>query len=147
MGRESALVALEELIENISISTGYEVDIKSVSRQFRNIDDVAATEIPMVIIEDDGEEIINWNTGGFADVSFEVNLVGYVVSNDELSTKLNNLDRQVLKAIGSDLTLGGVVSDITPLPYTERSGTQFAPYAFFVRPVQITYEGQLSEGL
>jgi len=138
--REDILILLEKLLKGIP-------NIKLVSREFKPIDEISSVQFPAVIIEDDGVEEIFWKTGGLADVSFEVNIIGYVNQTNGVSTALNLLDDALKKIIFTDLTLGGKVAIIRILPYTERSGSKFAPYGFFERPVRITYEGLTSGGL
>jgi len=138
--REEILVLLEALMNSVS-------GVKLVTREFRPIDDISTTQFPAIIIEDDGAEDYAWKTGGFADVSFDINIIGYVNQQGGVSTALNNLDSEIKKIISSDLTLGGKVAIIRILPYTDRSGSKFAPYGYFERPLRITFEGHISGGL
>lgn len=138
--REDILVLIKSLLEGMK-------GIKLVTREFRPIDDIATTQFPAVIIEDDGAEEYAWKTGGFADISFDINIIGYVNQIGGVSTALNNLDDELKKVISSDLTLGGNVAIIRILPYTERSGSKFAPYGYFERPLRITFEGTMAGGL
>lgn len=145
--REASLVKLETLLNTITVANGYAVTVSKVLRQFKEIDDIANTSFPCLIIEDDGEETITRKTGGFADVTYTVHIFGYVKDANNLSTAMNNLDTSLKKAIGSDVTLGNTVVYVEVMPYVERSGTEHHPHGFFVRPLEITYEGQTSEGL
>lgn len=138
--REEILIYLENLLKGIS-------GVKFVTREFSPINDISYAQFPSLIIEDDGiEEYFN-KTGGVADISFEVNIIGYVNQIKGVSTALNNLDTLLKQKIASDLTLGGNVSIIRIMPYTARSGSKFSPYGYFERPVRITYEGTLTGGL
>lgn len=145
--KEAALAALKTALETITIANGYSFDIKKVTRQFETIDSLAVTSFPALIIEDDGPETIDFKTGGFADIEVEANIIGYVNSKDNVSTKLNELDSALAKVIHSEQTLGGAVAAVSIEPIKDRSGSKFNPYGFFVRPVKLFYEVQLSNGI
>jgi len=138
--REEILVELEKLLKGIP-------DIKLVTREFKPIDDISSVQFPCIIIEDDGVESFDWKTGGFADIHFDVNIIGYVNQHNGVSSELNRIDAELKKIISSNLTLNGKVAIIRIMPYTERSGSKFAPYGFFERPLRITYEGNIAGGL
>jgi len=137
--REDIIVALTYLLKKAP-------NVKLVTREFTPIDSISSQQFPAIIIEDDGPEEFFDKTGGFADVSFIVNIIGYV-NQGNVSTGLNKLDTDLKKTIASNLTLDGKVATMRILPYTDRSGTQAAPYGFFSRPLRITYEGNLAGGL
>ena len=145
--KEAALVALQTRLETITIANGYALDIQKVTRQFETIDSLSAPSFPALIIEDDGPETVDFKTGGFADIQAEVNIIGYVNNKDEVSTKLNQLDAALVKAIHSEQTLSGAVASISIEPVKDRSGSQFNPFGFFVRPVKLFYEVELSNGI
>ena len=132
--REQCISALETLI---LASPG----VKSIFRQFTPIDELASTNLPCVILEDDGQETITHKTGGLVNVAFDISVIGYVESQTALSTAINTLDVAVKKAIANDITLGGVAIAAVPQPYNVRSGTANAPYGWFDRPIRVTYEG------
>jgi len=145
--REAALVSLATLLGTISTANGYTLDVKKVTRQFQAVDEMANTELPALIIDDNGAETIVRKTGDFADVSFDVSVIGYVNAAAQLSTSINELDLAVKKAVASDRTLGGTVAHVLIEPLKDRSGTQFQPYGWFDRPLRIMYEGRYSAGL
>ena len=145
--KEAALEALKTVLQGIKKSNGYAFDIKKVSRQFETIDSLATTDFPALIIEDDGPEVIDYKTGGFADIEVEVNIIGYVNKKDEVSTNLNELDSAMAKAIHSDQELGGIIGAASIEPIKDRSGSKYNPFGFFVRPVKLFYEVQLSNGI
>jgi len=138
--RETILIELLNLLKGIP-------SVKFVTREFKPIDDISAVQFPTIIIEDDGAEEIFNKTGMVADISFEVNIIGYVNQEGGVSTAINNLDTELKKKIAENLTLNGKVAIIRILPYTDRSGSKFAPYGYFERPLRITYEGTLAGGL
>jgi len=148
--RESILNALFTVVKGITVAKGYAIDVKFISRQFTPITKVPSVGFPAVLIEDDGPETIQLKSSGFANVSFEVSLIGYVRSKDSISTSLNELDTELKKAIAADPTLGGTVARVTIMPYKDRSGSQFAaeglPYGYFERPIKIQYEGRAIDG-
>lgn len=76
-----------------------------------------------------------------------VNILGYVRGKNDISTRLNELDAALVKAIHSEQTLGDAVAAIAIEPTTDKSGSKFNPYGFFVRPVRLFYEVQLSDGI
>ena len=144
--RESCVAALKNVLNETE-------GIKFVTREFKGIDELAVTQFPAIIIEDDGEEDITYKTGDFADISFGVSIIGYIRSMEDPSTKLNELDKLTKKALGVDfldssgfmMTAG--LSGFSILPLVERIGSAIAPLALFERTVQLTYESRLSEGL
>ena len=145
--REAALVKLKTLLEGITVANGYGLDVKHVSRQWKAIDDVSDTQLPAVLIIDDGAETIDEVTSGAADVSFQVSIICYVKDRKNPSTALNLLDANMKKAIYSDLTLAGTVQAVRVLPYLQRDVSSLPPYAFLDRPIEITYEGYHATGL
>ena len=145
--KEAALVALKTALEGITIANGYPLDIGIVSRQWETPDGIAVTSYPALLIEDDGPETVDFKTGGFADIEVEVNIWGYINNKDQVSTKLNELDSALAKVIHSEQTLGGAVAAVSIEPIKDRSGSKFNPYGFFVRPVKLFYEVQLSNGI
>jgi len=138
--KETALAALKTALETISI-------VNKVTRQFETIEHIASTDFPCLIIEDDGTEVIDFKTGGCADIQVEVNVIGYVNNKDQVSTKLNELDAELVKVIYADPTLSGAVAHASIVEIKDRSGSQFNPFGFFVRPIRLFYEVQLSNGL
>ena len=145
--KEAALVALKARLETITIANGYPFDIKKVTRQFKTIKAFAVKDFPILMIEDDGSEDIDFKTGGFAGMEEVVNILGYVRGKNDISTRLNELDAALVKAIHSEQTLGDAVAAIAIEPTTDKSGSKFNPYGFFVRPVRLFYEVQLSDGI
>ena len=144
--RESCIVALANVLEETE-------GINFVTREFVTIDEVSVKQFPAIIIEDDGAEAIDDKSNGFANVAFIVSIIGYIHKTKDPSTALNELDKLTKKALGVDFldstgfmrTAG--MSGFRILPLVERSGTDIAPLGFFERPIELTYEGQLSEGL
>lgn len=144
--RESSIVALTNVLEETE-------GINFVTREFKTIDEISVKQFPAIIIEDDGAETIEDKSGGFADVAFIVSVIGYIHKTKNPSTALNELDRLTKKALGLDfLDSAGFMrsagmSGFRILPLIERSGTDIAPLGFFERHIELTYEGQLKEGL
>lgn len=143
MGKEAALAALKTRLEGITIANGFPIDVKKVTRQFSLPDKFPVTAFPLLILEDDGPETIDHKTGGFADINVEINVFGYVRSQEEVSTKLNELEAALVKRIYTDQTLGGVVGAVSIEPVKDRSGSVLSPFGFFVRPVKLFYEVDL----
>ena len=148
--KEAALVALKTRLETITTGNGYPFNVKKVTRQFKTIKTFGVKDFPALIIEDDGSEEIDFKTGGtsgLAGIEAIVNIIGYVSGKNDISTRLNELDAALVKAIHSEQTLGGAVGAIAIEPTTDKSGSKFTPYGFFVRPVRLFYEVQLSSGI
>ena len=145
--REATLIALKALIETISTGNGYTLNVNHVDRQWKQIDDLSANQLPAVLILDDGPEEIDENSDDSADVTFQVSLVAYVEDHESPSTALNEIDVAIKKAIASDETLNGTIMLMTVLPYKTRDFSTLPPYAWLDRPVQITYEGSFAAGL
>jgi len=119
---------------------------KLVTREFIPIEDISTSQFPAIVIEDDGAESFVFKTGGFADITFDVNIIMAVNQINGVSTAVNKIDSELIKQIGSNLTLNGKVATIRIMPYTDRSGSKYAPYGFVIRPLRITYEGNITGG-
>lgn len=145
--KETALAALKTALEGITIANGYPFDIGKVSRQWETPDGIAVTSYPVLLIEDDGPETIDFVTSDAADMQVEVNIWGYVNNKDQVSTKLNELDSALAKVIHSDQELGGAVASASIEPVKDRSGSKFNPYGFFVRPIKLFYQVELLNGI
>jgi hypothetical protein len=145
--RETSLSALVSVLEGVEA-------LKAVSREFRDIRQVASTQFPMVIIEDDGkEEIIN-KSGDYSDIVFTISIIGYINNKKgHTSQKLNELDVLVKKTLGVDfLDSSGVMRSAGLEGFrikelVERSGSEIAPYGWFEREIELRYESRLSLGL
>lgn len=138
--REPIIVELEAALNTVPA-------IKTVFRQFRQLDTISRQQYPCVMIEEDlPETSIAWKSGGFADITFEVNLLIAVMSNTAVSTTVTALDVEVKKALAVLPTLNGTCMSMRILPETERLGTQYAPYGMSRRPLQIMYEGRATSG-
>ena len=130
--------------------------IKKVGRQFKTFEEIADPLFPYVAVEEDeaGEVSLVYTSGGFVNVTFNVNVIGYVKTSKDLATALNNLDKLVNGALGADFTVAPANSIMRNagligfeiLPLTRKTGTEFNPYAAFTRPVQLEFQGQVSEG-
>ena len=144
--REKSIAALVTVLQAVDT-------VKAVTREFKTIKEIAATAFPTIIIEDDGREEIEYKTGDFADIKFTISIIGYVSKAKNTTTAVNELDVETKKALGVDfLSSTGVmrsagVSGFRILPLVERSGSEIAPYGFFEREIELTYESQLSLGL
>jgi hypothetical protein len=148
--REQSINALITVLNQID-------SVKGIGRQFLTFEEVADTLYPYLVVEEDetGEDSIEETTSGFANVTFTVNIIGYVNSSKDLATKINALDKLIKKTLGSDFTASPVSGSImrnagligfTIQPLREKTGTEHNPYGSFVRPVQLEYQGILSEG-
>lgn len=144
--REQSIVSIVNVLKAVPT-------IKLVTRQFQHFSKLGKSQFPCVIVEDDGNEEIEYKSGGYANITFSINLIGYVSDPKTLSTSLNQLDVLVKKTLGADfLNSTGVMRSagligFTVKPLVERSGTESNPYGHFIREIELEYEGQLSEGL
>ena len=62
--RESCVAALKNVLNETE-------GIKFVTREFKGIDELAVTQFPAILIEDDGEEEIEYKTGDWANITCE----------------------------------------------------------------------------
>ena len=144
--RESCIVALNQVLDGIE-------GIKEVSREFKAITQVKANKFPTVIIEDDGKEEIFNKTGDFSDIRFTISIIGYVNKGKDTGTHVNALDKLVKKTLGVDfLSSTGImmtagISMFRVRELVDRSSSAIAPYGFFEREIDLTYESRLSLGL
>lgn len=121
--------------------------VTTVFRQFRQLDTISRQQYPCVMIEEDLPEVgFGWKSSGYADVSFQVNLLMAVVDNTSVATAVTALDVEVKKVLANNPTLNGTCLRCVIQPETERLGTQYTPYGMSRRPVTITYEGSAANG-
>lgn len=146
--KEECIAALKLVLEQIPNQAG------KVTRQFKTIKEIPAPKFPYVIVEDDGDEIITPKSGGFANVSVDVNIWGYVRASKDLSSKINEFDRLIKETVWKDfinkvsgVTVKAGITLIEILPIVQRSGTEMNPFGFFERPYRIHYEALYINGL
>lgn len=146
--RENCVIALKNVLEQIPNQAG------KVSRQFKTLKEIAGPQFPYILIEDDGNEEIEPLSGGFAHVSFEVNVWGYLKSVKDLSSEINEFDRLIKETVWKDFRnkVSGVLLDagvqsVEIMPLSQRSGTEMNPLGFFERPFKLFYEPQYINGL
>lgn len=151
--KEQSIVSLIEVLKTAP-------SIKRIGRQFKTFEEISNEDFPQIIVEEDeGERSIIYTSGGFGNVTFIVNILGYVRDDKNLATAINALDKLVKKQLGLDFQItpthsaddslmrsaGLIGFEIKPL--SSKSGTEMNPYGWFVRPIQLEYQGILSEGL
>ena len=136
-------------------------ELKSVGRQFKTFEEIGNTNFPAIIVEEDdsGEESIDYTSGGFGNVIFTVNIIGYVRASKNLATAINKLDVFIKKTLGTDFIItpthtaedsvmrSAGLEGFTIETLKEKSGTEFNPFGRFVRPIKLEYQGLVSEGL
>jgi len=135
--RESAIAAIET---NLNASPIIKKVIRADDSQ-----KLAATALPAVKIVDDAAEERLPKSGGYADVYFEIRIIGLVRGVSQ-STNMNVLDKEIKRVINTDRTLGGKVANVTILP---REGTDLdgnETVSEFIRPVQVYYVANESLG-
>lgn len=135
--RESAISAI---IANLNAS----VIIKKVIRA-DDSQKLAATALPAVKVVDDTQEERLPKSGGYADVYFELRLIGLCRGVNQ-STAMNALDVEIKKIINSDRTLGGLVANVTILARTETDLDGNESVSEFTRPIQVFYVANESLG-
>ncbi len=146
--REQCVASLVTVLQGVET-------IKKVSRQFKTFDEISDKEFPHVVVEEDesGENEIDYSSSGFGNITFTVNIIGYVNTSKNLATAINDLDKLVKKTLGTDfMDATGVMQTAGLVGFTirelsEKSGTEANPFGSFVRPIELEYQGQVSEGL
>lgn len=146
--RESAINAVIDVLHNAE-------KVKEISRQFKSFEEISDALFPYLIVEEDeaGEDNIEYKSGGFANIKFVLNIIGYVNSSVDLAAEINKLDKEVKKVLGTDfLNNSGIMRSagligFTIQPLRQKTGTEFNPYGSFVRPILLEYEGLTSTGL
>jgi len=137
----------EAIVAELALVIAASPDVKTVFRQYKQLDTISNAQFPCVMVEEDLPEVgFNWKTGGFADIQFQLSLIMGVSSRQSVSSALTALDVAVKKAVATNPTLNGTCTNIRLEPETNRLGTEFAPYGMSVRPVTITYEGSAANG-
>jgi len=106
---------------------------------------LAATSLPAVKVVDDASEERLPKSGGYADVYFDIRIIGLVRGVSQ-STNMNVLDKEIKRVINTDRTLGGKVANVTIL---QREGTDLdgnETVSEFTRPIQVYYVANESLG-
>jgi len=109
-------------------------------------DRISMTGLPAVMVGGRGGETREPRTGGFADVYIDVDLIGLVAAAGDAETKINQLDRELKRAIAADRTLGGLVAHLTIGERTDEDITGNETVARFTRRVRIYYVADESKG-
>jgi len=109
-------------------------------------DRISMTGLPAVMVVDRGGETREPRAGGFADVYIEVDLVGLVAAAGDAETRINQLDREIKRAIAMDRTLGGLVAHVTVLDRTDEDITGDETIARFARRVRVFYVANEAQG-
>ena len=143
--RETCVNAVFQVINTIA-------SVKT-TREFKTRQQASAGQFPIVLIEDDGKEEITNKTGDWSNVMFTLSIIGYVNKNKDTSIHVNNLDLLIKKALGVDwLDTSGLmrtagICGFRIRPLVERSNSGIAPYGFYEREIDITYESRMQLGL
>jgi len=137
----------ESIVAELASVLAAAPEIKTVLRQFKQLDSISSAQFPCVMVEEDLPEVgFAWKSGGFADVQFQLSIIVAVKSRTAISSALTALDVVVKKTVAMNPTLNGTCIKIRLEPEVNRLGTEFAPYGMVVRPVTITYEGSAANG-
>jgi len=137
----------EPIVVALASALAADPGIKTVFRQFRPLDTIAASQFPCVIVEEDLPEVgFVWKSGGFADVTFQLSLILCVMDRDNISTAITALDVTVKRVLAANPRLNGTCTSMRPEPESQRLGTEFAPYGMSIRPITILYEGSAANG-
>jgi hypothetical protein len=106
--------------------------------------DIAATEMPAVVLRDGGHDVRD-GISGEASYTLAFTVEGFVTGTDEaaIAAAVDDLYGKVVKALVADPTLGGEASDVrhvsmsAPDPLTE---DQDAPYAVIELDFEVDFE-------
>lgn len=143
--REAAIAAVIARLNTITVANSYTLNVGKVSRLV-NRDSLSARQFPAIMVVDDADEQREPKAGGYADVYFTLNLVGFVSSRDNSSRDMNALDVAMKKAISTSRTLGGIVANVTILPRVETNLDGGEIETTFTRPIQIYYVANEANG-
>jgi len=144
--REQAIVALENRLATITVANGYAVEVKKVQRSTRT-QLLYENGYPAVAVVDTGDSDIQYKTGGLADIYTVVKLVCYVRGRTAMSSRMNELDLAIKKAIAADPTLAGAVAHATIQGDADKDLSGDDDVASFTRPIRLFYEGSYSGGM
>lgn len=144
--REAAITALIAKLGTITIGNGYAVTVKKVQRSDRK-QLLYENGYPAIVVLDKGDASILRKTGGLADIYTRIELVCYVRSRTTMSMDMNTLDVAIKSAIGQDATFGGAIAYASVLSDMQKDLTGDDDVASFIRPIQLFYEAQYSNGM
>ena len=154
--RETCVAKLTELLGTISVSNGFALNLGSpVSRELFTLESLSNSEFDTLIVEDNGDggnEVIDMLSSDEAHVSFAVPVIGYVRKRDSdpsVTTAVNRLDQALKQVVGelANRRIAGVWVHIQALPMIGRSGSENGELGWFIRPIEINYDSQVSAGM
>jgi hypothetical protein len=149
--KENILNQVETVIKSIKTgdpvpgnpSLSYENTVSYVDRQYINItpNDVNRRPMAWVIINNEGEDFTP-RVGGVFENQILLQIVGFVKANkdikENLDTKMNSLQGDILRALLSDIQLNQLCSYIMPQNISTVADMIY-PYGGFVLTLDITY--------
>jgi len=137
--REAAIVALCTLLDA-------NANINKVRRD-SDLDQLSAAAMPCVVVTDNGNEVIERKTSGYADVYVTLDLLMVVAKGKNQSTALNTIDTAVKTVIAANPTLSGTVAHATILPQVDGDSAGSDDMAKRMRQVRLFYEATEASGL
>lgn len=137
--RETVITAFTAIVDAVA-------SVKHVTREDAR-DILSAAQFPCVVITDNGNERIEYKTGGLADVYISLELEIQVEKSTGQSTSLNAVDTDVKAAIAANPTLTGTVSHVTIRPQNGGDTHGDDNIASRKRVVDIFYEASTASGL
>lgn len=138
--RETILDNLVTELKKIKVENGYSISVKTVTRDFKGVDQTNSFEIPTLFVLDDGSEELmreyKEDSTVYSLIDMEVTLVGYIRSNKNLSTYFNKLFADILKKLNG-INLG---SNVREVKRTDVSNfITVPPNLIFQMPIKVVY--------
>jgi hypothetical protein len=146
--RELALEAMLTRMKTINPGAGYFTNPKTFSRQLQGVLDLDETAFPGIFVVD-GDEVIrpkivsNARTG--LENEFTYLIVGHCLNPKQVSTDVNHLRHDILKAFFTDIHMGGLIRGLsTTEPIRVHSDyLQFVPRATFTVTIPVYFREDL----
>ena len=139
MDKKSIILELYSILVSSNVAD-------KVYKDYISEGDIPSTVKKAIMITDiEPEDSIDYTTSGYADVVFTITLLCQVNFISDIFSEMNEFDREIKAVIGNNSKLNGKAFSvqITPSSGKEVLGN----LGRFDRPIQIQYEGVVTDGL
>ena len=137
----------EQIFAAIKTALQTSTNIKVVERNILPFEHISSVQFPICQIEDLGDSAIEYKTGGIAAITMNVNFKLIVKAEyKDNATLLNNADADVVKILGNNEKLGGLVS-IMMIENREQLDIETTyPYVAVIRTAKVIYTASTNSG-
>ena len=141
--RERILENIVSELKTISTANGYRTNVKTVSRQVKDISELTEPEFPALFVISGGE-VIEEATNRALMKKLSVGILAYVYDTSATDTKISNILADIQEKMYADKSRGGYAID-TILNSIETDEASLQPYGISLSIFTIEYWDQGTE--